>query len=93
MNGGGNFFVENVFGEIYKKTVMAEDKENFTSTSRSAANAQEAAVNEATSKVRMSTELEVLRESNRAFLSSCYFDKNLGSSHSSHFAGKIFGDL
>ena len=91
MNGGGNFFAENAFGEVYEGTFFAEDVKDFLSSySHSAAEAEEAAVRAATSAVRMSTESEVLRESGRAFISACDFNKNLGSSYTPNFAGKIF---
>lgn len=94
MSGGGNFFVEDAFGKIYERTFFAEDMKNFTSNSyRSAANAKEAAVNSATSQVRMSTEVEVLRESNKAFLSAYGLSGDLGSSGSTKFVGQIIGDF
>ena len=94
MNGGGNFFIEDAFGEIYEGTFFAEDMKNFSSHSqKSAADAEEAAINAATSQVRMSTQSEVLRESNKAFLSACDLGKNFGGSFSPQFAGKIFSNF
>jgi|GEM_PF-2994402 len=94
MHGGGNFFVEDAFGGIYSRIFLAEDMKNFTSTSfRSAANTKEAAEISATFQVRMSTEAEVLRESNKAFLSAYCFDKDLGSSYPANFVGRFFGNL
>ncbi len=94
MNGGGDFFVEDAFGEIYKGSFFAEDMKNFSSHSQqSAADSEEAAIRSATSQVRMSTESEVLRESGKAFMSACDFGRNLWSGYSPHFAGKIFGNF
>ena len=94
MNGGGNFFVEDAFGEVYNGSFFAEDMENFLSHSqKSPADSEEAAIRSATSQVRMSTESEVLRESDKAFASACDFGRNLGSGYLPHFAGKIFGNF
>lgn len=94
MNGGGNFFVEDAFGEIYEGTFFADDMKNFSSHSKkSPANSEEAAIMSATSQVRMATKSEVLSESGRAFLSACNFGKGLGSGCSPQFAGKIFGNF
>jgi len=94
MNGGGNFFAEDAFGEIYEGTFFAEDIKYFSSHStNSAADNEEAAIKSATSQVRMSTESEVLRESGKAFMSACDFGRNLGSGYLPHFAGKIFGNF
>ena len=94
MNGGGNFFVENAFGEVYEGTFFAEDLRKISSSSSiSAANIKKAAFNSATSQVRMPTESEVLRESNMAFLSACNLDHFLSKSYSTQFAGKIFSNF
>ena len=92
VNGGEKFFVEDAFGKIYEGTFFAEDIRKFSSNSSNSAagNAEEAAIAAATSQVRMSTESEVLRESGKAFISACDFNKNLGSSYTPNFAGKIF---
>ena len=94
MDGGRNFFVEDAFGKIYEGTFFVGDVKNFSSnSSKSAANKKEAAVNSATSQVRMSTESEVLRESNLAFLSACNLNTGLNYNFPSCFAGKIFSDF
>ena len=94
MNGGEKFFAEDAFGEIYEGTFFAEDIKDFSSHStKSAADDEDVAIRSATSQVRMSTESEVLRESDKAFASACDFGRNLGSGYLPHFAGKIFGNF
>lgn len=94
MNSGGSFFVEDAFGEIYEGTFFADDMKNFSSnSSKSAANKKEAAIYSATSQVRISTESEVLRESDRAFLTACNLDNSMLCGRPVHFVGKIFSDF
>ncbi len=93
MNGGEKFFVEDAFGRIFEKNFCAEDVRYFAQhSSNSAANAEEAAIDAATSQVRMLTESEVLRESSKAFISACNFG-DLLSSNSPQFTGKIFNGI
>ena len=94
MDGGGKFFAEDAFGEIYEGTFFAEDMKKYSSSSsKSAANSEEVAINFATSQVRMSTESEVMRESDKAFFSACDCGKNFGSTYTPNFAGKIFSNF
>ena len=94
MNGGGKFFAEDAFGEVYEGSFFAEDIKNFASHSEdSAADSEEAAIRSATSQVRMSTQSEVLRESGKAFLSACDFGKNFSSGYLPQFAGRIFSNF
>ena len=94
MNGGVNFFVEDAFGEIYNGTFFAEDFKNLSSnSSNSAVGSEEAAMRSATSQVRMSTQSEALRESGKAFMTACEFEKNFSGSFSPNFAGKIFSNF
>ena len=93
MNGGGNFFTENAFGEVYEGSFFAEDVKDFSSSySKSPADSEEAAIRTATSQVRMSTETEVLRESGKAFMQACNFN-NLSNGYVPNFAGKIFSNF
>ncbi len=86
-----NFFIESAFGEIYEGSFFADDfpkppKETYNKT------VEEAQFSEATSKVRMSTEVEVNQQVTEK-INSMYGLGNLGSSGGmfSTFNGNIFG--
>ena len=88
-----NFFIESAFGEVYEGSFFADDfpkapKENLNKT------VEEAQFNEATSKVRMTTEVEVNHQVTEK-INSMYGLGNLGSSGGmfSNFNGNIFGGL
>ena len=93
MGSENDFFEENAFGDIYDGTFFAEDvRSTFTSSDDSI---EEAKFREAVSKVRMSTEVDVTREANRA-INSAYDLVGLGGEiHSggitSYFMSKILG--
>lgn len=86
-----NFFIESAFGEVYEGSFFADDfpktpKEKFCKT------VEEAKFNEATSKVRMTTEVEVNRQVTEK-INSMYGLGNLGGSGGMFpsFNGNIFG--
>lgn len=93
MNGGENFFKEDAFGEIYNGSFFADDVKKFSSATSNSNKNESAAMNAAVSQVRMSTEVDVGRESSKAIRSIYELGGNLGGGVGSNFAGRIFGNV
>ncbi|MBR5912940.1 MAG: hypothetical protein IKZ58_01045 [Selenomonadaceae bacterium] len=86
-----NFFIESAFGEVYEGSFFADD---FPKTPKETPvkTVEDAKFNEATSKVRMNTEVEINHQVTEK-INSMYGLGNLGSSGGmfSNFNGNIFG--
>ncbi len=99
------FFKEDAFGDMYKGTIFADERPNkplsrpkppktlSAPKSDSENPGEDEAVNYAVSHVRMHTDVDVLRQSERALNSNYALNGNFGAGISSNFAGKIFGGV
>ncbi len=88
------FFKESAFDELYEGTFFVDEFPRQPPDTSKADNSAEAAeISAATSKVRMSTELEVNQQVNRAISSNYALGGNFGGSMPAQFMGKIFGDI
>ncbi len=85
-----NFFKENAFGEMYEGTFL-EDEFPKKPPEKTANTPEAAAINAATSHVRLSNEIDAGQEANRAISSAFDIGGNLGGGTSPNFAGRIFG--
>lgn len=103
-----NFFSEDAFGDMYKGTIFAEERPDKPlrrpskppktlsapkSGSDSENPGEDEAISYAVSHVRMHTDVDVLRQSERALNSNYALNGNFGAGISSNFAGKIFGGV
>ena len=86
-----NFFIESAFGEVYAGSFFADDFPKCPKNEPSSKTVEEAQFNEATSKVRMATEVEVNHKVTEK-INSMYGLGNLGGgSLFPTFNGNIFG--
>ncbi len=87
-----NFFIESAFGEIYEGTFFADDfpkaPQNNSERNKTPEDAQ---INEATSKVRMPTEVEVSQQVTGKLNSMYALGGNLGGI--SPLAGQTFNGV
>ena len=88
------YFKEDAFGDMYKDSFLEDEfPVRKPENSKIENPAEAAAINAATSSVRLSNEIDAGQQANKAISSAFDIGGNLGGSSSNNFSGQIFGGI
>ena len=87
------FFKEDAFGDMYEDSFLADEFPiRKPENSKVENSAEDAAINAATSQVRLSNEIDAGQQANKAISSAFDIGGNFGG-NSNNFSGQIFGGI